>query len=130
MVSLCLLGLLGWALVGPVRAQTVVTWSSNSDQRWSRNANWSGGNRPDAGNEIAEFGTGNQDIAPLNQVEFQGWDASDTKWQSYDTQITPVPEFRAYGMWLLAVMLSACWCFRHRQGRNVAGASALSEPSK
>lgn len=46
--------------------QTVRDWTSNSDQRWSRNGNWSGSNRPDANNEIAQFGTGSELNPQLN----------------------------------------------------------------
>jgi hypothetical protein len=41
--------------------------------------------------------------APLDQVEFAGWSPADTKWQSYDSQITPVPEPGSYGALLLVV---------------------------
>lgn len=54
-----------FALVGGISAQTVRTWTSNGDQRWSRNGNWSG-NRPNNSNEIAEFGTGAQLHPELN----------------------------------------------------------------
>ncbi|MDI1334952.1 MAG: autotransporter-associated beta strand repeat-containing protein [Lacunisphaera sp.] len=53
-------------LAGVASGQTVRTWTSNSDQRWSRNANWSGSNAPNASNEIAEFGTGSQLNPQLN----------------------------------------------------------------
>lgn len=56
-----------------------------------------------------------QGAAPLNQVEFQGWDVSDTKWQSYDSQITPVPEPSVYGASLLAGALAVVW-WRRRSG--------------
>lgn len=61
-----ILGCLSLLLAVPALAQTVRTWTSNADQRWSRNANWSGSNRPDANNEIALFGTGNQHNPELN----------------------------------------------------------------
>jgi autotransporter-associated beta strand protein len=54
-----------FALVGSTGAQPVRIWQSNGDQRWSRNANWSG-NRPNNSNEIAEFGTGSQLNPELN----------------------------------------------------------------
>ncbi len=47
---------------------------------------------------------GAQGSAPLNQIVFSGFSANDTKWQSYDKQITPVPEPATYGALL---MLSA-----------------------
>ncbi len=39
--------------------------------------------------------------APMNQVVFSGATASDTIWQSYDKQVTPVPEPSTYGAMLL-----------------------------
>lgn len=71
-----------------------------------------------------------QGSAPLDQVEFQGWDPADTKWMAYDSQITPVPEPRTYGAWLMVGMLSAGWCFRRRARPDPAGASALSDADK
>ncbi len=54
------------SLAGIVSGQTVRIWTSNSDQRWNRGANWSGSNPADANNEIAQFGTGNQLNPELN----------------------------------------------------------------
>ncbi len=45
-----------------------------------------------------------QGNAPLNQVTFAGWTSADSKWQSYDSQITPVPEPRIYGALLLGLI--------------------------
>lgn len=53
-------------LAGVVSGQTVRDWTSNSDQRWSRGANWSGGNVPSSNTEIAQFGTGTQLNPQLN----------------------------------------------------------------
>jgi autotransporter-associated beta strand protein len=59
----------------------------------------------------------NQGSAPLNQVTFQGWTPADTRWQGYDSQITPVSEPVAYGVWLLAgALVVGGWrCQRARQ---------------
>jgi autotransporter-associated beta strand protein len=56
---------------------------------------------------------GTQGSAPLNQIIFAGFSANDTKWQSYDKQITPVPEPSTYGALLMA---GACgvWFWRRR----------------
>jgi hypothetical protein len=54
------------SLAGGATGQTTRTWNSNSDQRWSQSGNWSGNNRPDANNEIAQFGTGAQLNPELN----------------------------------------------------------------
>ncbi|HWA27331.1 MAG TPA: autotransporter-associated beta strand repeat-containing protein [Lacunisphaera sp.] len=64
--------------------------------------------------------------APLNQVEFQGWDTGDTKWQPYDRQITPVPEPATYGAVLLAVLLGIGWHRRRSAGRGEASARSHS----
>lgn len=58
-----------------------------------------------------------QGSAPLNQVEFQGWSTADTKWQAYDSQITPVPEPATYGAWLLAGLGAVGLWWRHRRRR-------------
>ena len=58
-----------------------------------------------------------QGSAPLNQVEFQGWSTADTKWQAYDSQITPVPEPATYGAWLLAGLGAVGLWWSHRRRR-------------
>lgn len=55
-----------------------------------------------------------QGAAPLDQVVFQGWDPADSKWQAYDSQITPVPEPSAYGALLVGAALAAGWWWRRR----------------
>ncbi len=42
---------------------------------------------------------------PMNQVTFSGFTASTTQWNSFDNQITPVPEPSAYGAVLAALAL-------------------------
>ena len=61
-----LLALVGIGLAVAASGQTVRTWTSNSDQRWSVNGNWSGSNRPNTSSEIAQFGTGTQLNPELN----------------------------------------------------------------
>jgi autotransporter-associated beta strand protein len=56
-----------------------------------------------------------QGSAPLNQITFQGWSSGDTRWQSYDSQITPVPEPEVYGSGLLGLLLVAGWWRRHQR---------------
>jgi autotransporter-associated beta strand protein len=53
-----------------------------------------------------------QGSAPLDQVSFTGWDPADTKWQAYDSQVTPVPEPATYGAWLVGGALVAGWWWR------------------
>lgn len=57
--------------------------------------------------------------APMNQITFTGFAGSDTQWQEYDLQITPVPEPSTYG----ALMLGLCatlYLWRRRQTKNQA----------
>ena len=44
--------------------------------------------------------------APQNQVVFTGFSGNATAWQSYDKQITPVPEPGVYGAVLLAAAVA------------------------
>lgn len=53
-------------LAGIASGQTVRTWTSDSDQRWNRNQNWSGNNPANTSSEIAQFGTGDQLNPELN----------------------------------------------------------------
>jgi len=43
---------------------------------------------------------------PMNQVTFNGFSANQTVWQSYDHQVTPVPEPSTYGALLLGAGLA------------------------
>jgi autotransporter-associated beta strand protein len=52
----------------------------------------------------------------LNRVEFTPFLTSDTKWQNYDTQITPVPEPSTYGALLLGGA-AALVLWRRRRAR-------------
>ena len=58
--------------------------------------------------------------APMNQVVFDSptYTGSDTKWQSYDNQITPVPEPSAYGALLLTVVGGFVVWRRFRPGKS------------
>lgn len=55
--------------------------------------------------------------APMNQVVFSGYSASNTHWQSYDHQITPVPEPSAYGALLMGGLGAFAAWRRFRQTR-------------
>ncbi len=66
---------------------TVTNWANATDYFFA--TNWSG----------ATVDTRN--AVPMNQVTFNGFTAADTKWQSYDHQVTPVPEPGTYGAMLL-----------------------------
>jgi fibronectin-binding autotransporter adhesin len=62
---------------------TIQNWANATDFFFTQN--WAG----------ASFDTTGAN--PVNQVVFTGFSANDTKWQSYDNQITPVPEPSTYG---------------------------------
>ncbi len=47
---------------------------------------------------------GAQGAPPTNQIVFDGFAGNDTRWQSFDKQVTPVPEPSTYGAMLLAGM--------------------------
>lgn len=49
------------------------------------------------------------------QIIFTGYSGSDTIWQSYDGQITPVPEPATYGALFLALTTGGCLCRRPRR---------------
>ena len=58
--------------------------------------------------------------APMNQVMFTGYNASNTRWQSSDFQITPVPEPSTYGALLLAGLGTFAGFRRYRRSRHGA----------
>lgn len=53
--------------------------------------------------------------APMNQVVFSGFTGNDTKWQGYDSQITPVPEPATYGALLIGTGLAGFGLRRWRR---------------
>ena len=55
---------------------------------------------------------------PMNQVVFNGFVGNNTKWQSYDHQITPVPEPSTYGAILTGLGLMVFGLRRWRQRRG------------
>jgi fibronectin-binding autotransporter adhesin len=71
----------------------ITNWTNATDYFFA--ANWSGAVTDTTG------------VAPMNQVTFNGFAASDTKWQGYDSQVTPVPEPATYGALLLGGMMAA-----------------------
>jgi autotransporter-associated beta strand protein len=70
----------------------IINWQNAVDYFFA--ANWTGAVIDTTGS------------APMNQVIFNSptWSGSDTKWQGYDDQITPVPEPSTYGALLLGAM--------------------------
>jgi len=74
---------------------TIQNWADAVDYFYSLN-------NPGAGN--------------LGRIVFTGFTGPDTKWLSYDTQITPVPEPATYGAGLLGLsILFASWRLRRRR---------------
>jgi autotransporter-associated beta strand protein len=68
---------------------TVLNWQNGLDTFYA--TNWNG----------AVYNTTGSD--PMDQVVFSGFAGSNTKWQSFDNQVTPVPEPPFYGMIVLAI---------------------------
>ncbi len=71
---------------------TIANWANAADFFYT--TNWTG----------AVFDT--TGTSPMNQVAFNGFSASNTKWQSYDSQVTPLPEPSTYGALLLGALIS------------------------
>lgn len=55
--------------------------------------------------------------APTNQIVFNGFSGNDTRWDSFDHQITPVPEPSTYGAALMA-LLGGFLYWRRRSRRS------------
>lgn len=81
---------------------TVQNWTNVSDFFYA--TNWTGAVVDTRG------------ASPMNQVTFSGFAASDTQWQGYDDQITPVPEPATYGALMVGGML-ALFAWRRRSAR-------------
>lgn len=82
---------------------TIQNWADATDFFFTQN--WTG----------AAFDTSGAN--PMTQVVFSGFSANDTKWQSYDSQITPVPEPSTYGA-LMIGGLAAFAAWRRRRSRR------------
>jgi hypothetical protein len=82
---------------------TIQNWANASDFFFTQN--WAG----------ASFDTSGAN--PMNQVVFTGFSANDTKWQSYDNQITPVPEPSTYGAMLIGGLAAFAAWRRRRAAR-------------
>jgi fibronectin-binding autotransporter adhesin len=71
---------------------TIQNWTQASDFFYA--ANWTGATQNVMGS------------APMNQISFNGFTASQSGWDSYDNQIRPnVPEPRTYGALLLGALM-------------------------
>lgn len=58
--------------------------------------------------------------APMNQITFTGFAGNDTRWQDFDSQITPVPEPATYGAMLVGAMGVFFAWRRWRQTKSAA----------
>lgn len=56
----------------------------------------------------------------LGRIVFSGYSAADTKWQSFDHEITPVPESSTYGAAFMSLALAA-WAFVRLRPRHGIG---------
>jgi autotransporter-associated beta strand protein len=98
--------------IGVGATVTILNWQNATDYFYA--TNWTG----------AVFNTTN--TTPMNQVTFVDsgnpslYTAAQTKWQSYDNQITPVPEPSTYGALLVGAGLAAFGFRRWRQRRVTA----------
>jgi autotransporter-associated beta strand protein len=83
----------------------IINWAAASDFFYT--ANWSGATYDTMGS------------APMNQVIFSGYTASETGWDSWDNQIRPrVPEPSTYGAMLLTALAGFFGWRRRRQLRG------------
>ncbi|HUJ42143.1 MAG TPA: autotransporter-associated beta strand repeat-containing protein [Opitutaceae bacterium] len=64
------------------------------------------------------YSTNNPIPGLLGHIVFSGFTSSDTKWMSYDTEVTPVPEPSTYGAILLSAMLAFAGYRRLRTKRS------------
>ena len=80
---------------------TVANWTAAADYFFAQN--WVG----------AVANVSNAD--PMNRVVFSGYNASQTHWDSFDKQVTPVPEPATYGILLIGALIGFfAWCRRPR----------------
>jgi autotransporter-associated beta strand protein len=86
---------------------TITNWANGVDYFFA--TNWTGATANVRG------------AAPMNQVAFTGFSAASTGWQSYDQQITPVPEPSTYGALLIA-FAGAVTLWRRSRSRPTAAA--------
>jgi autotransporter-associated beta strand protein len=86
----------------------IINWTNATDYFFAQN--WSGA--------IADI-TGQ---TPMNQIVFASFTGNDTKWQSYDDQITPVPEPSTYGALLIGAAGALLGWRRWRKRRPTANA--------
>ena len=87
----------------------IINWDKTVDFFYS--TNWAGATQDVLDNELSK---------PESQVVFDGWDANNTGWDSYDDQIYPnVPEPSTYGMIFIAACSALFAAKRFRNKRSV-----------
>lgn len=79
---------------------TINGWTENVDYFYAQN--WTGATREAGG-------------APMNRIVFAGWTGADTRWRSFDNQISVVPEPGMTGLFTLG---SLTLCFANRRRRS------------
>ncbi len=94
--------------VGANITLNIINWTNASDYFFA--TNWTG----------AVLGTTGTGIETNVVFDSPTWTGANTKWQSYDNQITPVPEPSTCGALLLAFMSTLLGYRRHRQTRTAA----------
>lgn len=88
-------------IMAPGASLTIVGWNEWVDYFYAQN-----------------WGTTDRDVggsAPQNQITFDGYSPNQTNWKSYDNQITPVPEPRAFGALLTGFVLASIGLRRRRR---------------
>lgn len=83
---------------------TIINWINTTDYFFAQN--WTG----------ATFDTPGS--APMNQITFSGYSNSYTHWQSFDNQVTPVPEPATYGICFAGAALA--WVLWRRRSGSTA----------
>lgn len=84
----------------------VLNWANAADYFFVQN--WSG----------ALFDT--RGMSPMDQIAISGFGSSSTMWQSYDKQVTPVPESRAVGVWIIGMGVAVILVARCRRRSETA----------
>ncbi len=90
----------------------ITNWGDMADAFFTDN--WTNGGTGNAG----AFDLRGTD--PMNQITFTGFAANQTQWQSYDHQVTPVPEPSTYGALLLGAGLAVFGFRRFRKSGKIS----------
>ena len=91
---------------------TITNWADGADGFYA--TNWSGAVHDVSGS------------TPMNQIVFNGFAGSNTRWVSFDNQVTPVPEPSTYGALLLAALLGLVAWRRYAAARDELAARPVT----